>query len=340
VGAGSSWPARYCFRVAEPSKARPREVGLSFTPAERIRGRLDIDGTLWLDTAARALKDIEYRYVGLPAPTEPFHPGGLISFRSMANGTALIDRWMLRRVDAKQDTVRDGSNVWFKNWLYVTENGGELARADWPDGQSWRASLGSIQVHALSSEGKPASGAPLGLAGTTYRSVTDSAGNASIRELVPGPYALEIIDPRLAPLALSIPTSLTFVAARDSVIRATVKIPTAEEYVFEKCFPKGHYAVGDNWLLVMGRVMTYDDKPIENARIRFDLRSGLPDLNTASDGVFQLCTHHMARGNTFTLSVRINDESSSGRVGDVSRDITDALTVIPIRVGAPPVSKR
>ncbi len=89
-----------------------------------------------------------------------------------------------------QDTIRDASNVYLRNWLYATENGGELARADWPDGQSWRASLGSIEVHALSSEGKPVTGARFALAGTTYRGVTDGAGNVSIRELIPGPYAL------------------------------------------------------------------------------------------------------------------------------------------------------
>jgi hypothetical protein len=336
-----AFSAGYCFRVAGPRPVRPHEVGLSFAPAERMRGRLDIDGTLWLDTAARALKDIEYRYVGLPAPAEPFRPGGLISFRSMANGTAMIDRWMLRSVGADQDTVRDGSNVRLKNWLYATENGGELARADWPDGQSWRASLGSIELHSLSSAGKPVSGALLALAGTTYRSVTDSAGNASMPELVPGPYAVEVIDPRIASLGLSIPTSLTFIAARDSVIRATVKVRTAEEYVFEKCFATGGYTVGD-WVLVMGRVVRYDDKPIENASITFDLRSGLrASFKTGSDGVFQFCAHHVERGNTFTLSARINDESSFVGVVDVSHDITETLTVVPIKVGtAPAVSKR
>ena len=328
--------AGYCFRMAEPVRARPHEVGLSFAPAEKGRGRVDIDGTLWLDTAARALKDIEFRYVGLPAPAEPYHPGGLISFRPMANGTALIDRWTLRRVDATQDTIRNGSNVWLRNLLYATENGGELARADWPDGQSWRASLGSLEVHALSSDGRPVSGARLALPGTTYRSVTDSAGSASIRELVPGPYALEVIDQRLARLGLTIPTSLKFTAARDSVIRATVTVPTAEEYVFGKCFPRGHYTVGDP--VVVGRVMTYDNTPIENARVTFYPRGGRRALffKTDSVGVFQLCSHQLARGDTLTLSVQGNDESSPTGVVDVTRDITEDLTVIPVRVGAAP----
>ena len=328
-----AFSAGYCFRAAEPSSARPRQVGLSFAPAERLRGRLDIDGTLWLDTAARTLKDIEFRYVGLPARTEPFHPGGLISFRSMSNGTALIDRWMLRRVDVDQDTIRDGSNVGVRYLQYATENGGELARADWPDGQSWRASLGSIEVHALSSEGKPVTGARLALAGTTYRAATDSAGNAGVRELVPGPYALEFIDPRLARLGLSIPTSLKFVAARDSVIRATVQILNAVELVFEKCFKKGGFYFAVFCVLFLGRVLTSDDKPINDARMSFNLQGA---FKTSSDGVFEFCAHHLAGIDTFTVTVRIDDGSPSGRVVNVTRDITDALTVIPVRVDAPP----
>jgi hypothetical protein len=323
--------AGYCLRVAEPVRARPHEVGLSFGPAERLHGRLDIDGTLWLDTAARALKDIEYLYVGLPAPAEPFHPGGMISFRSMANGTALIDRWTIRRVDAEQDTIRNGSNVWLRNWLYATENGGELSRADWPDGQSWRASLGSLDIHALSSAGKPVSGARLALGGTTYRAVTDSAGNAGIGELVPGPYAMEVVDPRLALLGLTIPTGLKFVAARDSVIRATVTIPTAEEFVFDKCFKKGHYPGGDGWLLVVGRVVASDDKPIDNARLSFNLAGS---FKSDSTGVFQFCANHVAGADTLMVSVRIDDGSSAGRVVDVTRGITAGLMVIPIKVGA------
>lgn len=332
--------AGYCFRVAEPAKARPHQVGLAFTPAEAGHGRVDIDGTLWLDTAARALKNIEYRYVGLPAAAEPYHPGGLISFRSMPNGTALIDRWMLRRVDAEQDTIRNGSDVYLRNWLYATENGGELARAEWLEGQSWRAALGSIDLQALPNEGKGMSGVRLALTGTTYRAVTDSAGKARIDELVPGPYALDVIDPRLTTIGLSIPTGLKFVAARDSVIRTTVKIPSAEEYIYERCFTKGRYLAGANWAFVVGRVTTPGGTPIENARITFHTgqRGSEASYTTGADGVFQLCAHSLP--STLMLSVRVGDEVSSGGVVDVSREVTTDLTVIPIKIGAAPPSAK
>ena len=336
----------YCFRLAEASRKRPRQVGLAFSPVDRLRDRVDIDGTLWVDTVARALTDVEYRYIGLPKRTDVFRPGGLISFRMMANGTSLIDRWTLRGVGATQDTIRNASSVYLRDWLYATESGGELARAEWPDGRSWRAPLGSIAIHAVSSTGKPVRDALLSLPDSPYRARTDSAGNALIRELVPGPYALGVIDSRIASLGMTIPTTLKFTAERDSVIRATVKLPTAEEYLTEKCVASGHFTVGDS-VIVVGRVISANGKPIENARVTFGVKTvnGLRDelrdvFKTGSDGVFHLCTHQLKPGNTVMLTVQIRDESSAVGIVELSREIASNLTAIPIIVGAAPPTIR
>lgn len=71
----------YCFELAHGSRARLHEVGLHFVPAEHRQGRVDIDGTLWIDTLARSLKDIEFVYDGVPAGARRFHPGGASSSR-------------------------------------------------------------------------------------------------------------------------------------------------------------------------------------------------------------------------------------------------------------------
>ena len=57
--------AGYCFQIAKPDRARPDQIGLGFAAADRKRGRIDIDGVLWIDTVARALRDIEYRYISV-----------------------------------------------------------------------------------------------------------------------------------------------------------------------------------------------------------------------------------------------------------------------------------
>ena len=45
----------YCIRIQDPQRERPNQVGLGFSAADRRRGRIDIDGALWIDTVARAL---------------------------------------------------------------------------------------------------------------------------------------------------------------------------------------------------------------------------------------------------------------------------------------------
>src|SRR5687768_4557447 len=95
--------ALYCFHVMDRDRRRPNQVGLGFRPAERRDARIDVDGALWIDTIARALVDIEYRYVGVNERMEPFRPGGRTSFRALPNGVVAIDQWTIRIVGSKDE---------------------------------------------------------------------------------------------------------------------------------------------------------------------------------------------------------------------------------------------
>ena len=129
----------YCFHLAKADAAHRDQVGLAFAPANPHRGRVDIVGSLWIDTVARALRTIEFRYVGFDNDVvEGFSPGGRVSFKEIPNGVVLIDRWWLRIVGAADTTVRDAKNgTTLHRGFVVREVGGELARATWPDGDTW-----------------------------------------------------------------------------------------------------------------------------------------------------------------------------------------------------------
>jgi hypothetical protein len=86
----------YCFSLRGRDEERPHAVGLRFTPAKTRRGRIDVDGTLWIDTLARRLLDIRYTYDGLAPVLDDVHPEGSVRFRSLDNGVVLIDNWGLR----------------------------------------------------------------------------------------------------------------------------------------------------------------------------------------------------------------------------------------------------
>jgi hypothetical protein len=215
----------YCFRIQDPERERRDQVGLRFYRADGARGRVDVDGTLWIDTIARALRDIDYRFVGVERPRGAPEPGGYVSFHEMPNGMVLIDRWGLRLMGANVDTMgraRTAPRVTY----YARDVGGETARATWPDGSAWTAKLGTLLLHVVDRDGQPAFGVVLKLEDTDYRATPDAHGMVEIPDLLPGPYTVLFVDSSGAAL----PAGLTFVAARDSVFQGTVVAPPAEQF--------------------------------------------------------------------------------------------------------------
>jgi len=71
-------------------------VGLGFEPVDREDGRIDIVGTVWIDTLSRVLRDMDFHYVGLDPQITALSPAGRLSFRELSNGVVIIDQWSLR----------------------------------------------------------------------------------------------------------------------------------------------------------------------------------------------------------------------------------------------------
>jgi hypothetical protein len=263
----------YCLRIADRDRARPNDIGLAFAAATHTRDRVDIEGVIWIDTTVRALRRVDYSYVGLGRRVEDLHPGGHLEFREMPNGVVLVDRWNIRLVTAESTDVvvpakaRTEEQHSTRYILSPQESGGELAHAGWANGASWQASLGTLRGHATTRAGVPAAGARVRLEDTDYGATTDERGGFEISNLIPGPYSLVVADPRLAPIRLTIPTKVSFVAARDSTRVATIVVPTAEEFVTDRCVADRKFAAKDTtaWLLI--RVMKSDATPIAGLKV-------------------------------------------------------------------------
>jgi hypothetical protein len=222
--------------------------------------------------------------------------------------------------------------------LAAIEIGGELARAQWPGGTDWRASLGSLRIHATTTAGVPAPTTTLALADTHYRGITDWLGDLTIDELLPGPYSLQIIDPRVAVLGLSIPTTVSFVAQRDSVFRATVTVPTAEEFVLRRCVDARQWIAGDSAML-LGRIVDAAGNPASEAKVTFSVQSKTGEWTelrrtwtTEADGLFQTCVPATDLGGTLRIRVQPlhGDEMNTNAV------LSTNLTLLPVRLPASP----
>ena len=328
----------YCFELVSAPRARRGQAGLRFVPAVRREGRVDIDGTLWIDTVARALHDVEYHYLNVNSGAERFHPGGYVSFRSMANGVVLIDRWSIRLASASRDTIVDDGRVKFGYSLYAEEEGGELASAVWPDGVTWNAPLGALRLHALTKDHSPATGAVIALVATPFFSTVDANGYAEIKGLLPGEYAVRIVDPRIAELGIGLSTPLKFRAAPDSTALATLVVPTTESSIIERCVANHQWTKGDS-VFTMGRVVAPNGGLVNDLKVTFAYRpKGSPrdsawEWSTASfktgiDGVFAFC-HSFSRDTEIFYRV----SRGSAIEAETPRTFTSNLNVVrmPIR---------
>ena len=295
---------RYCFRLIAPDRGRPRQAGLGFEPVERVDGRIDIVGTVWIDTLSRVLHDLTFRYVGLDRETSTLVPEGRLSFRELSNGVVLIDQWSLRLLGHGGDEI-----------------GGEIARASWPDGFSWKAPLGALRLRVVTGQGQPAAGSVVQLVNTDYRATANADGIVELNDLLPGPYTASIRDPRIAALDLSSAGSMRFTAIRDSTIVARAEVETADELVGKRC---GNDMRVAGRALVLGRVVTPDGRPVKDATFTIRDEFGSPLVEGGrvdEDGLFHWCQAPLGR--RITIDVLRGD-----RRANASQLVSDQLTAL------------
>ncbi len=316
----------YCFSLASADSARTSQVGLRFTTASHRDGRVDIDGTLWIDTAARALHDIEFRYVGIEALAESFNAGGRVGFRTLPSGVPFIDQWMLRLVGAPDTIVTDlgqSSQVYA-----IREIGGELARARWPDGQTWDGELSTLHITAVNRRGEVAAGVTLNLLGTGYRVTTDSTGRGVIAHVLPGPYAFVVDDPRLTEINVQIPTGRTISARRASSVLVRVVVPTAQEYMAAIC---GRETPTPNEAWLLARVVARGGQPVAGAKWSVSAADGsrwrvVSDNGIAgADGLVHVC-----RGLPNNTSVEVAAWRDPKDAVRVRRVVAEGLSIVRV----------
>jgi hypothetical protein len=280
-----AFPRGYCFQLAGTEQSRPHQVGLAFEAASHKRGRVDVEGAVWIDSTTRSLEEIVFRYVGLDRRFDRFEPGGRVSFHTMADGTPIIDRWVIRPIG-----VPASSRYAVLGPIELHESGGEVARARWNDGRSWVAPLGSL-TGIVTRERVPAGGQIVILAGTDYAAVSDSAGRFTIRDLVPGPYTVAVADSLLAPLDIVLKTKVSFTAVRDSVTSVAFEATTAEDYAAQVCSRR---APTPGRSVIIGRALLADGSPATGAEVEPSLvaDSSLVPLGKEKvdrHGLFHVC---------------------------------------------------
>ena len=141
----------------------------------------------------------------------------------------------------------------------------------------------------------------------------------------------------------SIATSIAFTAVRDSMHRADLVVPTANDYVRERCLHDAKWyrtmpRPGPDVVWMIGRVVGADDAPIKGASAeafkggRADVApAGLDaprvsSMSTGTDGIFQMCSGMFHVGDSALVRVHRRGLPPI----ELVHRLTDTVTVLPL----------
>ena len=87
----SEWFTRtHCFTLVVQGDSVLR---LAFRPARERRGLVDVEGTYAFDVTTRSLRDVAYRYQGLPAEERASGAGAWMTLARLPNGDRIVTEW-------------------------------------------------------------------------------------------------------------------------------------------------------------------------------------------------------------------------------------------------------
>lgn len=326
--------AGYCFRIADRDRSRPNQVGLGFEAAERKKGRVDIVGTLWIDTVARALRDIQFKYAGLPGLQSFLDAGGETSFREMANGVVIVDQWALRLQKTRLDTVWNRQHDKSAVLLGVgfSESGGFLAKAAWADGTVWSPPMGVAKLRLMVNDSTPAVAADVRLQNTDFRGFTDTAGNVELRDLFPGRYRVIVVDTLLASIGVELNPQFSFTVAPNGTVERKERILSTAEELLGRCRASHPDKPADLALVITvlgesgGVPGVLVDVTVTDPTNRSEQRT--LSEKTGGRGTILLCLGRGDLGSTISAV----GAKGSARTEKVSHAITNRVTVIQLRI--------
>ncbi len=94
----------HCLQFVAEHPEEPAWVGIGFEPLPRPRAPVSIRGTFWVDRQTRAVRRLEFGYVGLPRELDAHRLGGSVEFGDLPDGTWFESAWTLRMAKTFADT--------------------------------------------------------------------------------------------------------------------------------------------------------------------------------------------------------------------------------------------
>src|SRR5262245_11846867 len=244
----------HCFRVVDGG--RTAQLGITFEPTpERKRGVPEIRGTRWVDRATSELKRLEFHYTNVTPEQEQFARAEL-GFVRLRDGGWAIDSWRIRMPVIEQ-VVRPEHGA-EPRVTAIQVAGGDLAIARRGTDTLWaRPRFTASAVVRDSVTDAVVAGARLALIGYSEYT-TDARRRASLPNLLPAEYTMEVRTPALDSLNTAHRVGLVII---DSSTTIEVKVPNARAVASAICGADVG-ARADGTGIVIGRALVAGSKSL------------------------------------------------------------------------------
>jgi hypothetical protein len=199
----------HCFRIGTQRGDADPLIAVEFDPASRAK-HVEVRGTLWLDRRTHELCSLDFNYVNLDLPMAGADSaaGGHVGFARLPTGAWVVTDWAIRvpvaHVASEQGSPpalrRIGGPVLLLHRHPVIDelhvSGGTLRDVSRDGTLVWSRGRHSIELHVMSANtraDRPAEQAAVFLVGSQRRFVlADSLGDATVDDLLPGAYLIEV----------------------------------------------------------------------------------------------------------------------------------------------------
>jgi carboxypeptidase family protein len=242
-----SFLSLHCIRPEMPVSQTgdsARLIGVAFSPVEKRRNIVEVEGVIWLDRSTAELREIVYHYVNTTSIIESGKPGGRVEFLRIPGGRWIVHRWSIR-VPSTVTSIRRGDAPTVPGAQRVDTPHEELAGIRITSGQVseirrgsdalWERGRVTLLVRVVdSATAQPIRGVLVRAAESPSATASDSAGGVRLDRITPGPLTLRLESAELESVGRS---PMLVPATVPSTNDATVEIavPSARALVVAQC---------------------------------------------------------------------------------------------------------
>lgn len=240
-----SFVSSHCIRMIRPSAIGDsvQLIGVGFSPSNKRKNVVDIEGVLWLDRSTSELRTMDYHYVNTSQIVERSQPGGHLAFLRIPSGRWIVEQWSIRVPSTAMRLIRGDAptvpgaqrvDTQREELTNIRVTSGQVAEIRRGSDVLWERGKVNVLVQVIdSTTSAPVRGVLVRTAESRSAVASDSAGRVRLERIPPGPMTFRLESPMLESIGRSPFMVPVTVSASDATI--SIAIPSERAAVIARC---------------------------------------------------------------------------------------------------------